>query len=348
MFGLYRSLLACLVLFHHLAGVHLVGQYAVHGFFVLSGFLMTHIMHRAYGYDARGRLAFAANRALRLYPSYWATLALAVMAIAFTGAAVAQEFRAFLFLPHGVADWLQNVTMVYVDTFPNRVSPRLSPASWALTIELFYYALIALGLSRTVRITWLWFAVGAAFQLWAAVTMRGLDHAYFHILSGAMPFSIGALLWFYQDRIRLPRTGAVAGAMLGTGAIIALAALASAGAAAFGPVATTLAFHINMAVAALSVLTLARAKGNRRRDTWLGNFSYHIYILHWPVGLLVFTLLFDLARPDGSVASGAAASVTLIGCCVLSLLLTRWVDQPVERLRDRLRQPQGTATVAAP
>ena len=103
-----------------------------------------------------------------------------------------------------------------------------------------------------------------------------------------------------------------------------------------------------MAVAALSVLTLARAKGNRRRDTWLGNFSYHIYILHWPVGLLVFTLLFDLARPDGSVASGAAASVTLIGCCVLSLLLTRWVDQPVERLRDRLRQPQGTATVAAP
>ena len=40
---------------------------------------MTRVLHRTYGYGVRGRLAYFGNRALRIYPAYWATFALSLL-----------------------------------------------------------------------------------------------------------------------------------------------------------------------------------------------------------------------------------------------------------------------------
>lgn len=48
-------LLAFEVVVFHLLSVPIIGRYAVMSFFVLSGFLMTTIMHQTYGYTLKGR-----------------------------------------------------------------------------------------------------------------------------------------------------------------------------------------------------------------------------------------------------------------------------------------------------
>jgi peptidoglycan/LPS O-acetylase OafA/YrhL len=61
MFGTYRTYLALIVVVHHLLSVPVIGHYAVHGFFILNGYLMTYIMCRPYGFTANGIKTFAIN-----------------------------------------------------------------------------------------------------------------------------------------------------------------------------------------------------------------------------------------------------------------------------------------------
>ena len=68
MFGTYRTLLALMVVFLHLGGVSVLGGYAVFGFYILSGYLMTYIMQKNYGYSRLGQARYAINRMLRIYP----------------------------------------------------------------------------------------------------------------------------------------------------------------------------------------------------------------------------------------------------------------------------------------
>lgn len=50
MFGTYRTLLAIMLIFLHLGGMPVIGSFAVFGFYILSGYLMTLIMQNNYGY----------------------------------------------------------------------------------------------------------------------------------------------------------------------------------------------------------------------------------------------------------------------------------------------------------
>ena len=61
MFGTYRTLLAVMVVFLHIGGVPVLGGYAVFGFYILSGYLMTFIMQNNYGYDRSGLAKYALN-----------------------------------------------------------------------------------------------------------------------------------------------------------------------------------------------------------------------------------------------------------------------------------------------
>lgn len=70
MFGILRTILAINVVLLHVFSVPTLGNYSVSFFFVLSGFLMTYIMHETYGFDLKGVKYFWLNRILRLYPIY--------------------------------------------------------------------------------------------------------------------------------------------------------------------------------------------------------------------------------------------------------------------------------------
>lgn len=342
MFGVYRTVLALFVVLQHLGGIPVIGQYAVQGFFVLSGYLMTYVMHNSYGYTGSGRIAFATNRFLRLFPSYWAALVLSVIVITVIGAASAAQFHPSMRIPDKPQGWLSNLTMIYPSVHPNTVSPRLSPATWALTIELVFYAAICLGASSNRRLTIAWVGVGVAYHVVINTMGFGNGARYFAIPGGSLPFALGALLYFFKDRLSLfsPAAkidGNLAGALICiVPVILAIAAIGAEGAG--NERIATLCYYLNMAAAMASVAILQGLSGSKQVDRVIGDLSYHLYILHWIVGMVVFVAILGVPSSDTYAGPVFPPLLLTIGLCIaISLALTRFIDRPIEQLRKRVK-----------
>ncbi len=65
--------------FNPLWSASINGGRAVLLFYVVSGFLISYVLHEKYGTDRAGTLAFYRSRFLRIYPLWWAILAFAVL-----------------------------------------------------------------------------------------------------------------------------------------------------------------------------------------------------------------------------------------------------------------------------
>lgn len=345
-FGLFRTYLAVAVFASHILVIPSIGTFAVEGFFILSGYLMTLIMATTYGYTRQGIRTYAVNRALRLFPSYWVILLLTVGAILMLGEDASRAYRNTIYLPDTPWVWLQNITMIYADWNPQNIQPRLSPATWALTIELVFYALIGCGLFRSLRLTWIVVALGLGYQAYIVVTAV-FDLARFpnFILSGALPFGIGGLLFHYRYQLARFSPGTTltyalfipAFALLGAAAIW----LRSQG---MGMLSNGLGY-VNLLLCAAAVAALAQpgTRNTSAADRFIGDFSYHLYISHWVVAMVVANLLFGVSQPlrwpEGLMVFLSSAII----CVVLSLMLQVLVDRPVETLRRRIK----ARTVAA-
>src|SRR5215471_1808291 len=112
MFGTYRYVLAALVVLSHstpmIGGVfHGYGLYAVMCFYVLSGYLMTTVLHTQYGFTRVGLLRYATNRALRLFPPYWLVLLLCLVLAG--QARFAAYLPPFMQWPIGASAWTKNI-----------------------------------------------------------------------------------------------------------------------------------------------------------------------------------------------------------------------------------------------
>ena len=82
--GYLRTLLAVTVVFAHspYGSVFVGGRYAVQIFYIISGFLIAHVLRTNAAYADPAK--FYINRALRIYPVYYVVVALTIAyAIAF-------------------------------------------------------------------------------------------------------------------------------------------------------------------------------------------------------------------------------------------------------------------------
>ncbi len=343
MFGTYRLFLAIIVVFHHLIAIPVIGHHAVQGFFILSGYLMTFIMRNSYGYSLGGIRRFAVNRFLRLYPAYWMVLILSVLAIYYFGENQARAYRAFIFLPRNPGEIAQNISLIYLNLFPTHVAPRISPPTWALTIELVFYFLIALGLSRSRLGTSLWLAASV---LYTAISI-GIDlpyrYRYSFILAGSLPFSLGSFLFHFRGSIlkiisSLPR--------FINPATLSLLFLVNSSMAAAGKGIPSLSFYetwgscLNICIHFCIIAALIEGKYpamTKALDEKLGNYSYPIYLMHWQVGFVVSMILFS--KPvNGFHGQGViSVFVTLVASFGVSFLIIKFVDQPIETIRRRVR-----------
>ena len=194
MYGTYRTLLALMVVGLHIGGIPSVGTYAVFGFYTLSGYLMTFIMQNNYGYSSQGVAKYAINRFLRIYPIYWVSIGLSAVLVLVVGEGVSSGYQQDIYLPKDPVSLARNLALF----FPFMESPRLTPPAWALTVELCFYILIGLGISRTRRAVWYWFLLSAAYH--ALALYFGRD-TYFTVFAASLPFSTGALIFHYRSNI---------------------------------------------------------------------------------------------------------------------------------------------------
>ncbi len=356
MFGLYRLGLATLVAVQHLLSIPVVGDHAVHGFFVLSGYLMTRVLCDVYGFSAGGVRAFAVNRALRLYPIYWMILVFSVVVILVFGEQAAQQYRSFLYLPDNPASVLQNLSLIYPAWYPDQIEPRLSPPTWSLTVEVAFYALMALGAARSRFATLLWLALSASVVAAAVVWEMPARFYYSGIVAQSLPFAMGAMLYHCGDQltalyVRLPW---LAGPLvlapvlvlhsLGASALVIMGLDRVEVPAVFGNMMLQL-----LLTASLSRIGPATAKwrGWQLPDRFPGDLAYPVFLLHWQVGFALSMAI--LGRPvRGPSLDGAMLLVLTLVVSVLLGALLLWLDKPVQRLRGRVRPRQVPVTLAHP
>ena len=338
MFGIYRFVLALNVVVFHILAVPNVGPLAVYSFFVLSGFLMTLIMHQTYGYTTAGFKKYALNRFYRLYPIYWLLVILALVVVLVVGAEFSERFHSAMRFPNTFSSVLANASMIYPLWKPSAYPVRISPASWALTIEIIFYLLIGLGLSRKKMITWVWFALSMSYFLYNNLILQLYSFGYGNFITASLPFSAGALVFFYKDRVNVV-LGKLRIGLLPLLVVFAFNTLVAASTGLVGEEGWKISFLCTGLNLLLSVLLTGQLAETKAKSAWLkkwdrelGDLSYPIYLFHWTAAALAAWLLYG--SPDRTILVFA---VGLLITLVVSYVINFSVNRKIEQLRTRVK-----------
>jgi peptidoglycan/LPS O-acetylase OafA/YrhL len=348
-----RAVAVALVIAYHLGYSHVAGGYiGVEVFFVLSGWLVCALLVNEH--QRTGRIAlkdFWLRRARRLLPGLvvvgTATLALA---------SVVQPERLAELRSQAVAalgyhlNW--RLLLDQQSYFEAAEGPAGLEHLWSLSIEeQFYLAfplLCGLVLTRWSRKRAVAIALGGAL---VATVLRlvlyapGADptRAYFGTDTRAAGLLLGVALGVFWTPNRLrpqssPRFAAVLDAAAVAGAAVLVwytVVLSDRDPTAFrsGFTAVQLGTLALIAVAVFPAPTRTRRALSSRPLCWVGQRSYGIYLIHWPV--IVFASSAPGQQPEapGTVAAQLAAVVGL------AALMYRWIEQPIRHrgLRDAAR-----------
>ena len=304
-----RGLLACLVVVFHFWGNGPLttttfvrnGFLAVDFFFVLSGFVIAANYETKLGtWDGVSR--FLLLRLGRVVPLHLAMLA----------ALLAVELLAWLKYPH---------LLHHVPFGPTRSPLALgtnalllqglgiheglawNAPAWSISAEVWTYVMFALGsiaLGRHRLRLLLWLLPACLLAL--ALSPRGMDSTYdYGLLRSVVGFAIGVTCWRFFNAHR-PAFGEAAAS-----AIQAACALAAIGLLCVqpGPIHLSAPFVMGALVFAFALDAGRPAKAlGAAPIRWLGERSYSIYMVHWPL-LTVVEIVLDQVRN--------VAGVNLIG-----------------------------------
>ena len=330
MFGFYRYLLAHMVILSHMWRElnYWAGAYAVFGFYMLSGYLMSFVLNEVYGNGFTGRINFLTNRALRIYPMYLLVLVVSICVV-LLAPELSSQVNSALVLPFNITEWLHNIFIIGL----NGEKARLVPVAWSLDVELTFYVLMALCLARNRYVVYVWLGLSVAYTLymiWAGYVWRD---RYFSAAAASLPFSIGATI--FMVRARISGHGywhAVAAA------ILFILNLAYADLLwddpKVGGFYLSLGIGIYLLVSLIGLSEKNIPKILKSADKVCGDLAYPIFLCHWPVAVLVVLFGFAAEKPEGWELFLACALITNVVAFVFHYL----VEERVNKLRYRIRE----------
>lgn len=339
--GIFRLVLASLVFLSHaaviadpIAGRFHPGHLGVVLFFTLSGV----VIFAAYETSYQGRPgAFLINRALRIYPTLWASYLLAVFCI-------------LVFADKVFADMsVTGFTLVRLFTALTAIGGGFDAAghvwaplgaAWSIAVELKFYVAAAIAFSISDR----WFGGARKIGLFGAglvalaaylgVVLTQGHQRFYGELKYAPFFVLGACLYYvFMRRDRSPATLGLAVAALFAGLHFTLS----------HNIWTHTGFTLddgtrNMTAAAFVAMTVLMAWLMPRTvspwvaavDGRLGDLTYPLYLTH----VIVISLVCRVAPPQGM----AFLVVVFLLALAAAALMLRLVEVPVMRWRAAIRR----------
>jgi peptidoglycan/LPS O-acetylase OafA/YrhL len=344
-----RAVAVLLVIVNHIAPGRLPGGYVgVDVFFVVSGYLITSLLVAEADRSERISLPdFFARRARRILPA--ATVVTVVTSLASLATLSLLRTQTVLTDAVWATFFAANIrfALVGTDYFAQGQPPSPLRHYWSLSVEEQFYlvwpallALVLLVLHARGR------ASGARFHraagvLIGAITLGSIGWsvwatydspvtAYFSSFARAYELAIGAACALVATRVRWPSGVRAAAALLGLVGIAAAALFYSErthfpGVAALLPVVATalliLAGEGDATPAPSRPLTL-------RPMVVVGDWSYSLYLWHWPLIVLLRSNL----GPERFSALPVRV-VTLVAIFVLSWASFRWIETPFRKGR---------------
>lgn len=333
MFGTYRSILSLLVVLQHLGGFPVIGAYAVFGFYALSGYLMTLIMQKTYGYALRGIYKYAINRFLRIFPMYWFSCLVSIGLVLWVGKDFSVKYHPTIYIPED----LQSILYNFFIFFPYRNSPRLTPPSWALTVELFFYIGIGLGLSKNKGLSLIWFFLSIIYHAVVNILKLNYEYKYFMIPAASLPFSTGALIYFYN--LDILKKFRFLNYRFAPHSLMFLLVLNWYIGYLIGS-QRGVSFYFNYVINSCLIISLSNRNilplVSKQFDKLMGDYSYPIYLIHYQAGLII-AICYGLFGISASRHTWQLliASIPLIFIISLSFII--WIERPIEIIRDRVK-----------
>lgn len=368
LFGAFRFFLALAVVLSHSWGFSVaadqffflreigIGNVAVVGFFVLSGYVISEAVSLFYA----GRpLRFLGNRAMRLLPPYLMALAISVAVhwlLQRKGILTLLDYPA---PPEGMfdsANLLGNVTgIIPIFNFQRvlhyqREYYYFVRFSWAVMVESIYYIsvfilTVAIGGvprllrrwdNRAKRLARIAIPSSAVAVVVAAHVVNEYVQPFYSVLGFVPYFLVGSMIYYWTTQGRR---------IFGVGAAISLALVAvhfsryTQGQIPLGnkwlnhladPVVLVPTLATLLLPAVMLGLASVRVPARfRRLDRWLGDLSYPVYLTQYAV-LIVFASLWK------GVSIWKQVFGVLVVCGV-AYLAKRIVETPMKGIRDRVR-----------
>ena len=312
-FGTWRLLLALLVMMSHLWSGMIDGYaaYAVWGFFVLSGYLMTYVLMNKYGFQRDGLKAYAFNRFIRIMPSYYLAAMLGILTILTLGKNVdLTKLNPQFAMPHA-QEWLNPISLLPVFTGSNLPVP----VSGALSTEIGMYLMMPL-FARSRSAAWVGLVLGLVTNCTVGFGVESFSQRYTLSETCVLAFAAGSLASHY--RIALSKYSFPA---------LALIAWIANGLVWIRWDAWPWTYGLIFSVI-LSVWVVVSLDSDQTsaQDRMLGDLSYPVYLFHTAVAAWLIPL-FGYGRTFKFFA--AAFLITI----ALSWLIVKFFDRPLSRLK---------------
>ncbi len=324
MIGRVRFVLASLVVMNHLylPTANRVGAHAVTAFYMISGYLMTKVLHETYGLDARGCGRFMVNRCLRIYPPYWIFLGLSLLLLWWFPTTFGQTYSNMQ-LPQTAYDYIRNLTLYDLANAPQIVIPP----GWTLTVEMFFYVAMPLLLARTRAGAMVWLIVSVAITVWLIRTEPRFGPRYTPPHAASVFFAAGSVIYFFYSnlvRTALPKTAAWL--LLGVFGVLPLLT------DWMGLPPYYVGFY-GAAILFVPILITSIGQVQGDLDRWLGDLAYPVFITHVFAGGVI-RIMFPAAINPLSLRFLLSSFLL---CLVISAAFVRWSDRRLEPLRRRIR-----------
>lgn len=355
--GLLRTILAIVVVLDHSPwhyGFGVGGRYAVELFYMISGFLIAHVIANNETY--KNPVKFYLNRALRLYPIYYAVIVLTILTIPLNNQNFFEIYRNIPFAADALLvisnififgqDWVMfsgvdNGSLVFAANYKQSdfvlYHGLLAPQAWTLGVELCFYALapfilrdkrivfLMLFLSLSIRI--LLFSIGIGNNdPW---NYRFFPAELLFFLAGSLSNQYLLPLWRgYISSNQLEQLP-TAGTFLITAFIVLFYFIPVS-----GSYKAPILFILFLVFLPLTFLHQNASKG----DKFIGELSYPIYVCH----LLVVMTISTLNLGSDFIISLGNVSISIL----LAYFLNKYVGRRVEGVRSIIKAGKPISNVA--
>lgn len=289
------------------------GYQMVRFFFVLSGFVLAYSSYTPGDKAIRnGAIQFWKNRFARIYPAYFLALLIALPVflhgVSNGGIPRKDAFLALTFVPLLLQSWGDH-----------DLAAAINIPAWSLSVEMFFYALfpMVIRIAAAHRSLFLLGACGLVYldkccQVW---------HDYWppnHL--GSFAAGVIAGLWFRESTLQPKRAALYLTAVTVIGLLCFQSRLP---AIASSPIVLVPLFAVLITVAASCAGNLKFLES--KLLVLLGDASYSLYILHWPVWYLYISVLRRMKLSEGEPAS---LGLFLVAIVALSIACYTFVETP--------------------
>lgn len=321
------------VLYHSKLFPVAAGHLGIDIFFVISGFLITRLVAREIEEGTFSLSGFYFRRAKRLLPAAYTTFLATAIASVFI--LDTQELRGFVPQLLGALTFTSNfVLWSQTGYFEGSATVKPLLHIWSLSIEEQYYLLLPAAMLLAPRRWWLpgmGLLFAASLALWILAGPAHPSAAFYLLPTRGWEFALGSLgalgRGFGSTRL-----------LAGLFWLAVLALLAVPFAPPFAPGDGLNAVIVCVATLLIIVRRHEAADSNRavRAFARIGDFSYSLYLVHWP--------LFALSN---NLYMGEVPFWIRIACFAMSLLLGYLLHVTIERpLWLRQARPSAAAVRA--